>query len=100
MTTREGDGPVSALDRALRVALVGAYPEIADITLTDYRVRDLDSSDGTSARVRVLCEHANSDTSWGTVGVHENIIDASWKAVVEGLILGLLRCSEREDDAE
>jgi len=100
VTTREGDGPVSALDRALRAALVGAYPEIADITLTDYRVRDLDSSDGTSARVRVLCEHANSDTSWGTVGVHANIIDASWKAVVEGLVLGLLRCSEREDDAE
>ena len=91
VTTREGDGPVSALDRALRAALVGAYPAVADITLTDYRVRDLDSSDGTSARVRVLCEHANSDTSWGTVGVHENIIDASWNAVVEGLVIGLLR---------
>jgi 2-isopropylmalate synthase len=95
VTTREGDGPVSALDRALRAALVGNYPEIADITLTDYRVRDLDSSDGTSARVRVLCEHADIETSWGTVGVHENIIDASWKAVVEGLVIGLLRCKER-----
>lgn len=95
VTTREGDGPVSALDRALRAALVGAYPEVADIHLTDYRVRDLDSSDGTSARVRVLCEHANADTSWGTVGVHENIIDASWKAVVDGLVIGLLRCQER-----
>jgi 2-isopropylmalate synthase len=98
VTTREGDGPVSALDRALRAALIDAYPEVANITLTDYRVRDLDSSDGTSARVRVLCEHANADTSWGTVGVHENIIDASWKAVVEGLVIGLLRCSERSEE--
>jgi 2-isopropylmalate synthase len=100
VTTREGDGPVSALDRALRAALVWAYPEVADIHLTDYRVRDLDSSDGTSARVRVLCEHANADTSWGTVGVHENIIDASWKAVVEGLVIGLLRCRERNGAEE
>jgi 2-isopropylmalate synthase len=98
VTTREGDGPVSALDRALRAALVGFYPEVADITLTDYRVRDLDSSDGTSARVRVLCDHADADTSWGTVGVHENIIDASWNAVVEGLVIGLLRHQERNGD--
>jgi len=95
VTTREGDGPVSALDRALRAALIKAYPHVNDIHLTDYRVRDLDSSDGTSARVRVLCEHADDQTAWGTVGVHENIIDASWRAVVEGLILGLLRYRER-----
>ena len=98
VTTREGDGPVSALDRALRAALSWAYPEIADIHLTDYRVRDLDSSDGTSARVRVLCEHADIETAWGTVGVHENIIDASWKAVVEGLVIGLLRHVKRNGD--
>jgi len=95
VTTREGDGPVSALDRALRAALIDAYPEIAEITLTDYRVRDLDSSDGTSARVRVLTEHADVDARWGTVGVHENIIDASWKAVVEGLVIGLIRYDKR-----
>ena len=95
VTTREGDGPVSALDRALRAALVKTFPEVAEIQLTDYRVRDLDSSDGTSARVRVLCEHADIETAWGTVGVHENIIDASWKAVVEGLVIGLLRHVER-----
>lgn len=95
VTTREGDGPVSALDRALRAALHRTYPEVADIQLTDYRVRDLDSSDGTSARVRVLCEHADVETAWGTVGVHENIIDASWKAVVEGLVIGLLRHVDR-----
>ncbi len=99
VTTREGDGPVSALDRALRAALIKTYPEVADINLTDYRVRDLDSSDGTSARVRVLTEHSDVEASWGTVGVHENIIDASWKAVVEGLVIGLLRHVKRNGDS-
>ncbi|HEX9645046.1 MAG TPA: citramalate synthase [Acidimicrobiia bacterium] len=95
VTTAEGDGPVSALDRALRGALTGAYPAIDRIRLVDYRVRDLDSSDGTSARVRVLCEHSDGEEQWGTVGVHANIIDASWKAVVDGLVIGLLRDAER-----
>lgn len=90
VTTREGDGPVSALDRALRAALTDAYPELQGIKLIDYRVRDLDSSDGSSARVRVLTEHSDGDNSWGTIGVHPNIIDASWKAVVEGIVLGLI----------
>jgi 2-isopropylmalate synthase len=96
VATREGDGPVSALDRALRASLTWAYPEIEHIRLTDFRVRDLDSSDGTSARVRVLVEHSNGTDTWGTVGVHENIIDASWQAVVEGLVVGLLRSSEQQ----
>jgi 2-isopropylmalate synthase len=91
VTTAEGDGPVSALDRALRAALSGAFPEVNRFRLTDYRVRDLDSSDGTSARVRVLNEHSDGAAVWGTVGVHENIIDASWKALSDGLILGLIR---------
>ena len=91
VTTSEGDGPVSALDRALRKALAGHYPAIDRIRLTDYRVRDLDSSDGTSARVRVLIENSDGDDVWGSVGVHENIIDASWKAVVDGIVVGLLR---------
>jgi len=99
VTTREGDGPVSALDRALRAALVATHPAIERIRLTDYRVRDLDSSDGTSARVRVLCEHSDGDQVWGTVGVHQNIIDASWRAVSEGLIIGLLREEERNGSA-
>jgi len=88
--TREGDGPVSALDRALRAALAEPYPEVRNIRLVDYRVRVLDSQ-GTSARVRVLCEHADHEDQWGTVGVHQNIIDASWKALVEGVVIGLLR---------
>ena len=94
VTTSEGDGPVSALDRALRKALAGNYPTIDRIRLTDYRVRDLDSSDGTSARVRVLIENSDGSDVWGSVGVHENIIDASWKAVVDGLVVGLLRTTE------
>ena len=94
ITTREGDGPVSALDQALRAALRDSYPVVDAIKLTDYRVRDLDSSDGSSARVRVLTSHRDADASWGSVGVHQNIIDASWTAVSEGIILGLLRATE------
>ncbi len=94
VTTREGDGPVSALDRALRAALAASYPDIDRIRLTDYRVRDLDSSDGSSARVRVLVENSDGDEVWGSVAVHENIIDASWNAVVDGLVVGLLRLTE------
>ncbi len=94
VTTREGDGPVSALDRALRAALADRYPDLDRIRLTDYRVRDLDSSDGSSARVRVLVENSDGNEVWGSVGVHENIIDASWKAVVDGLVVGLLRLRE------
>jgi 2-isopropylmalate synthase len=96
VSTREGDGPVSAMDRALRAALRDEYPDIDDIRLTDYRVRDLDSSDGTSARVRVLTSHTDVDATWGCVGVHQNIIDASWTAVSEGLVMGLVRWDQRQ----
>ena len=95
VSTREGDGPVSALDRALRAALADRYPEVDAIKLTDYRVRDLDSSDGTSARVRVLTEHSDVESVWGSVGVHQNIIDASWTAVSDGLLIGLVRHHDR-----
>ena len=91
VTTGEGVGPVHALDQALRAALRGAYPAIDDLRLTDYRVRVLDSSDGTGAKVRVLLETSDHETSWGTIGVHENIIEASWEALVDGLVVGLLR---------
>jgi 2-isopropylmalate synthase len=94
VVTREGDGPVHALDRALRAALVVSYPEVERIKLTDYRVRDLDSSDGTGARVRVLIECSNGRESWGTVGVHRNIVSASWEALESGVVLGLLRSRE------
>lgn len=87
----EGDGPVNAMDQALRSALQETYPEVKRLRLTDYKVRDLDSSDGTAARVRVLIETTNGESSWGTVGVHQNIIEASWQALSEGIMLGLLR---------
>jgi 2-isopropylmalate synthase len=87
----EGLGPVHALDQALRAALAEHYPQIADLRLTDYRVRVLDSQDGTSARVRVLIETSDHETAWGTLGVHENILEASWHALAEGITVGLLR---------
>ena len=90
----EGVGPVHALDRALRSALGDRYPAIEDLRLTDYRVRVLDSPDGTSARVRVLIETSDHESAWGTIGVHENVIEASWQALTEGIVVGLLRHAE------
>jgi 2-isopropylmalate synthase len=87
----EGVGPVHALDMAVREALRDDYPAVVDLRLTDYRVRVLDSKDGTSARVRVLIETSNHNSSWGTIGVHENVIEASWEALVDGIVVGLLR---------
>ncbi|MFP4009247.1 MAG: citramalate synthase, partial [Spirulinaceae cyanobacterium] len=80
----EGNGPVSALDAALRKALVKFYPQIAQFQLTDYKVRILDSQAGTSAKTRVLVESSRGAERWMTVGVSTNIIDASYQAVVEG----------------
>ncbi len=91
MSAGVGVGPVHALDMALRDALRGDYPGVADLRLTDYRVRVLDSMDGTSARVRVLIETSDSVSSWGTIGVHENVIEASWEALADGIVVGLLR---------
>ena len=90
----EGNGPVSALDLALRKALVKFYPEIADFHLTDYKVRILDGGAGASAKTRVLVESSNGEKRWTTVGVSTNIIDASYQAVVEGLDYGLLLCCD------
>ncbi len=86
----EGNGPVSALDEALRKALVKFYPEIAQFHLTDYKVRILDGAAGTSAKTRVLIESSNGEQRWTTVGVSTNIIDASYQAVVEGIEYGIL----------
>jgi 2-isopropylmalate synthase len=91
VTTGEGDGPVNALDSALRQALRPVFPQVADIRLTDYRVRVLDSADGSGASVRVLVETSDHHDTWGTIGVHENIIDASWEALSDGIVVGLLR---------
>lgn len=86
----EGNGPVSALDAALRKALMNFYPAIAQFHLTDYKVRILDGSAGTSAKTRVLVESSNGQQRWTTVGVSPNILEASYKAVVEGIEYGLL----------
>lgn len=80
-TAAEGVGPVHALDRALRKALVAFYPEVEQMQLRDYKVRVLNASDATRARVRVLIESATDDAAWSTVGVSENIIEASWQAL-------------------
>lgn len=92
----EGNGPVSALDAALRKALVKFYPAIASFHLTDYKVRILDSNSGTDAKTRVLIESSNGEQRWSTVGVSTNIIDASYQAVVEGIEYGLLLQSSRK----
>ena len=79
----EGDGPVNALDAALRKALHGHFPNLADMHLVDYKVRVINSEAGTAAGVRVVIESRDEDEVWGTVGVSENIIEASWIALVD-----------------
>ncbi len=86
----EGNGPVAALDSALRKALVRFYPQIADFYLADYKVRILDSGAGAAAKTRVLVESSNGIKRWTTIGVSANILDASYQAVVEGMEYGLL----------
>ncbi|MDD2708838.1 MAG: citramalate synthase [Verrucomicrobiae bacterium] len=84
-TVAEGDGPVNALDGALRLALCRHYPAIRHVRLTDFKVRILDSKDGTAARTRVLIESSDGKREWGTVGVSDNIIEASWLALVDSI---------------
>ena len=83
--TAEGNGPVNALDRALRDAIGDLYPHLADIELSDYKVRILDSHDGTAAVTRVLLDSTDGHETWGSIGVSENIIEASWEALVDSL---------------
>jgi 2-isopropylmalate synthase len=90
-TVAEGDGPVNALDRALRSALVKFYPQLKKVVLTDYKVRILESSTGTSARTRVLIQSTNGKEEWGTVGVNDNIIEASLQALVDSMEYALMR---------
>ena len=90
-TAAEGDGPVNALDNALRKALVKFYPSLADVKLEDFKVRVLDGRDGTGAKVRVLIESSDGVSRWGTVGVSTNIIEASWLALIDGLKYKLMK---------
>jgi 2-isopropylmalate synthase len=90
-TAAEGDGPVNALDNALRKALIKFFPSIADVRLEDYKVRVLNGRDGTAAKVRVLIESSDKVSRWGTVGVSENIIEASWLALTDSLMYKLMK---------
>ena len=88
--TGEGNGPVNALDAALRQALGGRYPSLERLRLTDYKVRVLETSRGTGAVTRVLIDSTDGERSWSTIGVSENIIEASWQALVDSLVFGIL----------
>ncbi|MFH1429883.1 MAG: citramalate synthase [Candidatus Margulisiibacteriota bacterium] len=90
-TAADGNGPVSALDHALRKALEGKFPVLKEIRLTDYKVRVLNSKKGTDALVRVIIESTDGSDTWGTVGVSSNIIEASWDALIDSLEYKLLK---------
>jgi 2-isopropylmalate synthase len=100
ISTAEGHGPVGALDNALRKALAALYPELDEISLEDYRVRVLDETHGTGATVRVLIDTSNGQREWTTVGVSDNIIEASWEALTDSLLYGLLHPREDQADGE
>lgn len=89
IATAEGNGPVNALDKALRIAIGRFYPALANIELSDFKVRVLDENKGTGAVTRVLIETSDGERSWGTVGVSENIIEASWEALVDAIEYGI-----------
>jgi 2-isopropylmalate synthase len=91
VATAEGNGPVNALDAALRQAIEPLFPVLAGIHLTDYKVRVLDTARGTGAVTRVLIDSADADGTWSTIGVSENVIESSWQALVDAIVLGLLR---------
>ena len=92
--TGEGNGPVNALDAALRQALGGRYPSLERLRLTDYKVRVLETSRGTGAVTRVLIDSTDGERSWSTIGVSENIIEASWQALVDSFVFGLLHAAD------
>ena len=94
----EGQGPVGALDNALRKALANEYPALGQMSLEDYRVRVLDETHGTGAVVRVLIDTSNGEREWTTVGVSENIIEASWEALTDAYLYGLLHPREAPED--
>ncbi|MBT9137585.1 MAG: (R)-citramalate synthase [Syntrophomonadaceae bacterium] len=93
-TTAEGSGPVNALDNALRKALEKFYPGLSEMHLSDFKVRILDPEEGTKAKTRVFIESRDRTHTWGTVGVSENIIEASWQALVESIEYKLLKDSK------
>jgi 2-isopropylmalate synthase len=98
--TAEGNGPVNALDRALREALVEIHPHLRDIDLVNFKVRILDEAKGTDAITRVLLDASDGDQVWGSIGVSENVIEASWDALVDSLEYGMRVSSRRRSSDE
>jgi len=98
--TATGHGPVNALDLCLRKCLAALYPRISDVRLTDYKVRVLEPKKGSAAKVRVLVEWSDHRKSWSTVGVSDNVIEASWNAMVDAIRLELMRLTEHDDSIE
>jgi 2-isopropylmalate synthase len=96
ISAAEGDGPVNALDKALRKSLEGFYPELKTVHLTDYKVRVLDSKDATAAKVRVLITSSDGEHTWSTVGVSTDVIDASLIALVDSIEVKLISDLERK----
>jgi 2-isopropylmalate synthase len=90
IATAEGNGPVNALDAALRKAIGPVFPELAHVHLTDFKVRVLDTSRGTAAVTRVLIDSTDGERTWTTIGVSENVIEASWSALQDSIVFGLL----------
>ncbi len=97
-STASGRGPMNALDLCLRQCLASIYPAITNVRLTDYKVRVLGRKGGTESRVRVLVEWSDHRRSWATVGISDNVIDASWRALVDALRLELMRLLEKADE--
>ena len=98
--TASGHGPFNALHQCLRKCLSSVYPQISEVRLTDYKVRVLEPRKGTAARVRVLIEWSDHRKSWSTVGVSDNVIEASWNALVDAIRLELMRLTEHDDTIE
>jgi 2-isopropylmalate synthase len=90
IATAEGNGPVNALDAALRKAIGPVFPQLAHVHLTDFKVRVLDTSRGTAAVTRVLIDSTDGERTWTTIGVSENVIEASWAALQDSIVFGLL----------
>ena len=98
IATAEGNGPVNALDRAIRLAIGRSFPALKNIELTDYKVRVLDEKKGTAAVTRVLIDASDGEKSWGTIGVSENIIQASWEALVDSIEFGLIHKRQQPNE--
>jgi 2-isopropylmalate synthase len=95
-----GQGPMNALDLCLRQCLSNVYPQVKNVRLTDYKVRVLEPKKGTAAKVRVLVEWSDHRRSWATVGVSDNVIEASWGALVDAIRLELMRLTEQDENVD